>query len=49
MKKLLVVDLQWQFQDEGAVKYNKCLSFVKENMYTPRQRTRLSLTAVSRL
>lgn len=24
MKKLLVVDLQWQFQDEGAVKYNKC-------------------------
>ena len=32
MKKLLVVDLQWQFQDEGAVKYNKCLNFVKENM-----------------
>lgn len=32
MKKLLVVDLQKQFQDEGSVQYNKCLSFVKESM-----------------
>lgn len=32
MKKLLVVDLQKQFQDEGSVQYNKCLNFVKESM-----------------
>ena len=56
MKKLLVVDLQKQFQDEGSVQYNKCLNFVKESMSefdytvaTQHQRIRLSLTAVSRL
>lgn len=32
MRKLLVVDLQKQFQDEGSVQYNKCLNFVKESM-----------------